>query len=149
MQLEEIWSRNDGHLSMALSKDLPYNKILRHFVEEFMEKGHISSMISKWNINQPTCPRDGFHDISLQKLAFLFSVLIIGTFLSVIIMMYESMYKRSSRHYFSYLARDHFKDLLNSEIQMLKKAIECKVDACDNPEKLLEDLHAFKMEVTK
>ena len=134
---------------MALSKDLPYNKILRHYVEEFVEKGHISSMISKWKINQPTCPSDGFHDLSLQKLAFLFSVLIIGTILSVIIMVYEFMYKKSSRHYFSYLERDHFKCLLNSEIQTLKKAIECKIDTCDNPEKLLEDLHAFKMEVTK
>ena len=134
---------NDGHLSMALSKDLPYNKILRHYVEEFMEKGHISSLTSKWKIKQPTCPSDDFHDLSVQKLAFLFSVFIGGVTFSIIVMLYELTYEKKSNHFVPY----HVKCQLQSEIQQLKEAIEFKIENCDNPENVLQDVHAFKMKV--
>ena len=79
---------------MALSKDLLYNKILKHYVVEFMEKGHIRGRLLKWKIKQPTCPIQDFHDLSIQKLVFLFCIIVAGILLSIIVMMYEMLTKK-------------------------------------------------------
>lgn len=134
---------------MALSKDLPYNKILKHYVVEFMEKGQIPGRLLKWKIKQPTCPIEDFHDLSIKKLVFLFCIIVGGILLSIMVMMYEMLTKRRTSLTITETAKNCIRWQLQSELQQMKEAIEYKVEDYENPETLIEDLLKLKKKVLK
>ena len=88
-QLEELWSTDFGHTSIALTKHLPYGRIFNHALNEFIWNGQFQRSVQLWSPQSLSCPPLPFNDLGFHKVVFLFSILLFGMALALVIFIYE------------------------------------------------------------
>ena len=140
-QLEEIWSRNYGYFSIGLTKNLPYRKIMEQSVKDLREKGHLQRTLLKWKTKERSCPSEEFHDLGIPKLAFLFTIIIIGFTISFSMLIYELLHSSQKIHQSD---EQSSKEDFRNEMKNLLDAIEREYEIIDNPQTLLDDLKSIK-----
>ena len=97
-QLEEIWRNDFGLISIPVTKDLPYRKMINHALNDFIKNGQFQRSYQKWStMTLPTCPGPSFNDLGFHKVVFLFSIICFGIALALVIFIYEKgSYKLNS-----------------------------------------------------
>ena len=141
-QLEEIWSTDFGHTSIALTKHLPYGRIFNHALNEFIWNGQFQRSVQLWSPQSLSCPPLPFNDLGFHKVVFLFSILIFGIALSLVMFIYERRSYKSnpSKHFESVVTLNINIKLNPEELQRLINIVE-EIDG-QNYELLIGELRS-------
>ena len=119
--LEEIWMNDFAHTSIALTKNLPYRRIMNHALNDFFQKGALKRSYLKWNTQSPSCPESPINDLGLHKMIFLFMLLLFGITLAFVILFHE---RRCNDCYKSNLPEVKFKIEMNLNAEEIQKLID-------------------------
>ena len=87
--LEEIWITNFGYISIALTKNLPYQRIFNHALNNFMRSGQFQRSLQIWSPQSLSCPPLLFNYLGFHKVVFLFTILLFGMVLAITIIILE------------------------------------------------------------
>ena len=119
--LEEIWTHDFGHTSIALTKNLPYRRIMSHALNNFIQKGAFKRSYLKWKTQSPSCLGSLINDLGLHKVVFLFLILLFGITLAFVILFHE---RRCNDCYKSKLPEVKFKIEMNLNAEEIQKLID-------------------------
>ena len=89
-QLDEIWITDFGYISIALTKNLPYQRIFNHALNIFMRNGQYQRSHQIWSPQSISCPPLPFNYLGFHKVVFLFAILVFGMAMAFAIFIFET-----------------------------------------------------------
>ena len=109
--MEEIWKKSFEPKTFATRKDLPYTIFMKKAVLKMYENGQLHQIIRKWETSKPVCSYGkGVQSLSFKKLISMFSIVLIGVILALMIVIYECHSYSTAKEEQRPQKEDHFEN---------------------------------------
>ena len=115
---------------MGLKQGSPYRIFMNNHIKKMSENGELDKILKKWTVNKPDCSpvlMSG-DPVKFEKLAPLFMIVAIGLFLSVIIIILESIV-----YYFQSNKTFRKENLELLRFKLILKEVQSKLDFDEQP----------------
>ena len=92
-QIDMVWETELGLIGIPITKGLPYAIFMKQIILEITDNGQLNKLLKKWTALKPDCGpihKEG-KPLNLEKMISLFIMSMIGTIISIIILIIEKI----------------------------------------------------------